>query len=105
MVKQFIDIAADFGINVINAGKVYSQEKSRVRDRTVSRGIHAATRGTFAGPVVLTKSSFSGPAASANTQVSLLPPPCEELTTSEPFLSATRVRPPGRTKMSLPHKI
>ena len=29
------------------------------------------------------------------TQVSLLPPPWEELTTSEPFRSATRVRPPG----------
>ncbi len=29
------------------------------------------------------------------TQVSLLPPPCEEFTTSEPRCSATRVRPPG----------
>ncbi len=29
------------------------------------------------------------------TQVSLLPPPCEEFTTSDPRLSATRVRPPG----------
>ena len=32
---------------------------------------------------------------SRSTQVSLLPPPCEELTTSEPSRSATRVRPPG----------
>jgi len=39
---------------------------------------------------------------SAKTQVSLLPPPWDELTTSEPFLSATRVKPPGSTKMSLP---
>ena len=31
-----------------------------------------------------------------NTQVSLLPPPCEELTTSEPSRSATRVSPPGQ---------
>ena len=31
----------------------------------------------------------------SSTHVSLLPPPCEELTTSEPFSSATRVRPPG----------
>ena len=27
--------------------------------------------------------------------MSLLPPPCDELTTSEPLRSATRVRPPG----------
>ena len=32
-----------------------------------------------------------------STQVSLLPPPCEELTTSEPGRSAARVRPPGTT--------
>lgn len=41
-------------------------------------------------------------ASSASTHVSLLPPPCEELTTSEPRLSATRVRPPGNTKTSSP---
>ena len=29
------------------------------------------------------------------THVSLLPPPCDELTTSEPLRNATRVRPPG----------
>src|SRR5581483_10591132 len=34
---------------------------------------------------------------SGSTQVSLLPPPWEELTTSDPFLSATRVSPPGCT--------
>src|SRR3546814_5713780 len=28
---------------------------------------------------------------SSSTQVSLVPPPCEELTTRDPFLSATRV--------------
>jgi hypothetical protein len=32
---------------------------------------------------------------SSSTQVSLVPPPCDELTTSEPSLSATRVSPPG----------
>ena len=32
---------------------------------------------------------------SSRTQVSLLPPPCEELTTSEPLRMATRVSPPG----------
>ena len=39
---------------------------------------------------------------SARTQVSLLPPPWEELTTYEPGLSATRVRPPGRTRTEAP---
>src|SRR5690606_7296277 len=32
---------------------------------------------------------------SLRTQVSLMPPPWLELTTSEPFLKATRVKPPG----------
>ena len=31
----------------------------------------------------------------SSTHVSLLPPPWDELTTSEPFSRATRVRPPG----------
>ena len=31
----------------------------------------------------------------AITQVSLVPPPCDELTTREPSRSATRVSPPG----------
>ena len=38
----------------------------------------------------------------ASTQVSLLPPTCEELTTKEPGRSATRVRPPGRMRMRSP---
>src|SRR5262249_42727737 len=37
--------------------------------------------------------SSSREGSSASTHVSLLPPPCDELTTSEPSLSATRVRP------------
>jgi len=41
--------------------------------------------------------SASLPPPLDNTQVSLLPPPWDEFTTSEPFLSATRVRPPGST--------
>ena len=40
--------------------------------------------------------------ARPSTQVSLVPPPCEELTTSEPSRSATRVRPPGTTVISRP---
>ena len=39
---------------------------------------------------------------SSNTHVSLLPPPCEELTTSEPFFNATRVNPPGMIVTSSP---
>src|SRR5262249_45342046 len=35
----------------------------------------------------------------SRTQVSLVPPPWLELTTSEPFFSATRVRPPGTMRM------
>ena len=38
----------------------------------------------------------------STTHVSLLPPPWEELTTSDPFTSATLVRPPGSTKISSP---
>ena len=37
-----------------------------------------------------------------STQVSLLPPPCDELTTSEPRRKATRVNPPGRMEMRDP---
>ena len=36
------------------------------------------------------------------TQVSLLPPPCDEFTIIEPSRSATRVSPPGSTKRSSP---
>src|SRR5262249_6049580 len=34
----------------------------------------------------------------STTQVSLLPPPCEEFTIKDPSRSATRVRPPGSTR-------
>src|SRR5690348_6141333 len=37
-----------------------------------------------------------------STQVSLLPPPCDELTISEPSRSATRVRPPANTRAGAP---
>ncbi|MNS52925.1 hypothetical protein D3C72_856640 [compost metagenome] len=40
---------------------------------------------------------------SSRTQVSLVPPPWLLLTTSEPSVSATRHRPPGTVRMSLPH--
>ncbi|NDH29828.1 MAG: alpha-E domain-containing protein [Betaproteobacteria bacterium] len=38
----------------------------------------------------------------SRTQVSLVPPPWEELTTSEPSRSATRVNPPGTMRISRP---
>ena len=34
---------------------------------------------------------------SINTKLSFVPPPCDEFTTSDPSLSATRVSPPGTT--------
>src|SRR5688572_24947040 len=40
-----------------------------------------------------------------STQVSLLPPPCDEFTTREPFFNATRVNPPGRTNISFPYRM
>src|SRR5262249_37942445 len=38
----------------------------------------------------------------ASTQVSLLPPPWEEFTTYDPARRATRVSPPGRTRIRSP---
>ena len=43
-------------------------------------------------------------AVSFITQVSLLPPPCDEFTTSDPSRSATRVSPPGTSVTSLPER-
>ena len=47
----------------------------------------------------------TGGASPSSTQVSLLPPPCELLTTSEPRVRATRVRPPGMMVTSLPTRM
>ena len=49
-----------------------------------------------------TEENHAGDRSGEITQVSLLPPPWDELTTSDPFLSATRVSPPGSTKISFP---
>ncbi|MNY08192.1 hypothetical protein D3C86_1410320 [compost metagenome] len=40
--------------------------------------------------------------SSSSTQVSLVPPPCDELTTSEPSFKATRVSPPATIFTVLP---
>ena len=50
---------------------------------------------------------FGGPSehlsvSPRRTQVSLVPPPCEEFTTSDPFFSATRVSPPGTMRTRSP---
>ena len=45
---------------------------------------------------------IGGAAQHASTQVSFVPPPCEEFTTSDPSRSATRVSPPGTMTMSRP---
>src|SRR5262245_61098663 len=45
---------------------------------------------------------FAEPFHRSSTQVSLVPPPCDELTTSDPSRRATRVRPPGTIVTSLP---
>src|SRR5258708_5720163 len=55
--------------------------------------------GTFqiaGGPEKMARDSPEHQASS--TQVSLLPPPCDELTINEPSRSATRVRPPASTR-------
>ena len=51
--------------------------------------------GCFSGCLVVARPSWS-------THVSFEPPPWEELTMSSPSGSATRVSPPGSTKMSAP---
>src|SRR5579871_86937 len=48
---------------------------------------------------------WSSPFPGRRTQVSLLPPPCEEFTTREPLRSATRVRPPGTSVTFSPIKM
>src|SRR5580698_1288646 len=40
-----------------------------------------------------------------STHVSLLPPPCEEFTTSDPRRNATRVKPPGTRVTFSPYKM
>ncbi len=41
----------------------------------------------------------------SSTHVSLLPPPCDELTTSDPRRSATRVSPPGTMTVCWPARM
>ena len=68
----------------------------RSKFQTVPDGANAPS-GSVAGSVRDRLGSQS-----ARTQVSLLPPPCDELTTSDPLVRATRVSPPGTTSMPSP---
>src|SRR5262249_46822175 len=56
-----------------------------------------AAGGTVGGAAARLSSTLLAPTGVSTIQVSLLPPPCEELTMSEPFRRATRVRPPAVT--------
>ena len=69
-----------------------------------ARGVFGALH-VARGPVQVTGSPTQhqpAPPSDSSTQVSLVPPPCEEFTTSEPSRSATRVSPPGTTRMPWP---
>src|SRR5690606_38603906 len=54
------------------------------------------------GPVEVAGGAAQHQVPPSSTQVSLVPPPCDEFATSEPSRSATRVRPPGTTWMRWP---
>src|SRR6266850_2787656 len=97
---QFEPARSCFGHALQAMRRRRGETKPELLGGVVGHELHAATVAVDLGGGV--NSSFSGTGASASTQVSLLPPPCEEFTTSEPFLSATRVSPPGITKISFP---
>src|SRR3974390_351814 len=69
-------------------------------------GRRLASRGPSSANFSRISSSTSSPIApSRSTHVSLLPPPCDELTTSDPLRNATRVSPPGTSVTFSPIKI
>src|SRR6185312_6112405 len=82
------------GLIVQQQAEVYVKNTSRIL-----RSLHIPThpQQTFGNPTE--HGNYPSP---SKTQVSLLPPPCDELTTSEPSRSATRVKPPGTMLISLP---
>jgi uncharacterized circularly permuted ATP-grasp superfamily protein len=77
------------------------QKRRAVGDVEQARGIFRALD-VARDPVQLVRVAAQHAASSASTHVSLVPPPCDELTTSEPSGSATRVNPPGTTVTPLP---
>src|SRR5262249_11117380 len=78
-------------------GKVEQQRPVDLQD---AGGVLGALQVAAHPEGVLGDARDHGP--SSITQVSLLPPPWLELTTSEPFRRAVRVSPPGSTQEDLP---
>ena len=81
-VEHELDIYIEDARTRLGPLDVAAQPKARVSDTTQ----HAAS-------------------VSSRTHVSLLPPPCEEFTTSEPLRMATRVSPPGTIVTFSPMRI
>src|SRR5690606_29643439 len=77
------------------------RERNRLRDIEQAHGVLGTLQVT--GHPVQVVGDAAQHEASSSTQVSLVPPPCEEFTTNEPSRKATRVRPPGTIWMSRPH--
>ncbi len=84
--------------------EISNRAGSRFGSRVAAERLAAAIREVGLVPVqrATTYERITPAGSSASTQVSLLPPPCEEFTTSESRRSATRVKPPGSTKTSSP---
>ena len=76
-VERQVGVDVDQARRVLGALEVAARSSRRRRRRVTACG------------------SSPAPSGYSSTQVSLLPPPWEELTTSDPRRSATRVRPPG----------
>src|SRR5581483_8238843 len=100
-IEHEVEVDVDETRDIFRAFDVAAHPVNRIRDTAEHQVGTPAT--WVAAPLRMWSASAALVSGfSASTQVSLLPPPCEELTTSDPFLRATRVRPPGRTKISLP---
>ena len=78
------------------------RQKRDPRPHLQKPGHHLRPLDIAADPVEVVGGPAQHVIYSASTQVSLTPPPCEELTTSEPSRSATRVRPPGTSSIFSP---
>ena len=98
-VEHEVEVDVDEARHIFRALDAAAHPVNRIRDATEHQVMApvaeiASAPGGAASPSAMT--------LSASTQVSLVPPPWEEFTTSDPGFKATRVSPPGRTKMSRP---
>ena len=109
------DFAVLRGFAVLAEPRVTAPPRSRLRGRKAAAGCRSPRDGCAARREEDVPAAFPSfvsigvhswldcfAAAHFKTQVSLLPPPWEEFTTSEPFRRATRVRPPGTIFTSFP---